>query len=83
MRRRIFIMTALIFTGLVMGLILSSNIDIRHLAFSQNTGISKSSMGFLGRLNSSLSDVAGAVKPSIVNISTTMTVLFRPDSIVI
>ena len=75
MKKRFFIISfALIFTDLVMGLILSSNFGIQQLAFSQNTAISKSSTEFLGRLNSSLADVAGAVKPSIVNISTTMTV---------
>ncbi|GBE00630.1 putative periplasmic serine endoprotease DegP-like precursor [bacterium BMS3Bbin06] len=75
MKKRAFIISfALLFTGLVMGLILSSNLGIQQLGFSQETGIPPSATNFLGKLSTSLSEVAGAVKPSIVNISTTMTV---------
>jgi len=75
MRKRVFVVSfVLLFTGLVMGLILSSNLGIQQSGFAQETGISPSATSFLGKLSTSLSEVARTVKPSVVNISTTMTV---------
>ena len=74
-KRNLIIAISLIFIGLVIGFILSSKLGVQKLNFAKETGVSRSATEFLGKFSESLSEVAEAVEPSVVNISTTMTVV--------
>ncbi|MFQ3573314.1 MAG: Do family serine endopeptidase, partial [Thermodesulfovibrionales bacterium] len=60
--------------GIIVGLILSSQLNIHSKGFSQDITISKESVDILTRTNQALAEVASAVKPSVVNISSTKTI---------
>ncbi len=66
----------LIFTilGLVIGLTISSQFNFQSKGYSQDTLISKESIDILTKTNQALSEVAMAVKPSVVNISSVRTI---------
>lgn len=62
--------------GLIAGLVLSSSLGIHSRAYGEPV-ISKESTDFLTKLNSAMSEVAAAVRPTVVNISTTKKVTMR------
>jgi len=76
-KRKLVIALLLVSIGIVVGLIVSSNLNVQKLTFADNSRVSEEATEFLGRLSSSLSEVAEAVKPSVVNISTTRTVTMK------
>ncbi len=59
--------------GLIVGLTISSQFNIQSKGYSQDAFISKDSIDILTKTNQALSEVAMAVKPSVVNISSTRT----------
>ncbi len=75
--RTIFAALVLIFIGIIVGLTLSSRLDVQKITLAQETNISEETREFLGKLSDSLSEVAEQVKPAVVNISTTKTVTLR------
>jgi serine protease Do len=75
-----FMSISLIFAGLIIGLILSANLDVQQLSHAKESGVNYDAKEFLGKFNTSLSGVAEAVKPSVVNISTTKTVNGKGNS---
>ncbi len=76
-KRNKVIALLLVLIGIVVGLTISSNLDVQKLTFADQNRVSKEATEFLGRLSSSLSEVAEVVKPSVVNISTTRTVTLK------
>jgi serine protease Do len=60
--------------GLSAGLILSTGLDMIARGYAQDNPISKESIDILSRMNRAVSDVVAAVKPAVVNISSTKTV---------
>ncbi|MDA8387731.1 MAG: DegQ family serine endoprotease [Nitrospiraceae bacterium] len=56
--------------GLVVGLVLSSTIGINTKGYGQEYKISKKAVQTLTAISDAMADVAAAVKPSVVNIST-------------
>ncbi|NOY65767.1 MAG: DegQ family serine endoprotease [Nitrospirae bacterium] len=77
-KRRVFTV-AIIFViiGIIFGLFISSRLNVQQISLAQDTGISREATDFLGKLSTSLSEVAEKVKPAVVNISTTKTVTLR------
>lgn len=60
--------------GLVMGLAISSGLNMHAKAYSEETGISKEAIDILSKTNEAMAELAASVKPAIVNVSTTRTV---------
>jgi len=76
-KRNKVIALLLVLIGIVVGLTISANLDVQKLTFADQSRVSKEATEFLGRLSTSLSEVAEVVKPSVVNISTTRTVTMK------
>ncbi len=73
-KRTSIIALILVSVGIIVGLIISANLDVQELTFAKESRVSEDSAEFLGKLSASLSEVADVVSPSVVNISTTRTV---------
>jgi Do/DeqQ family serine protease len=71
MRKRVTIFTTLILTGLIVGLVISSNLNFPSTAHTEDTKISKEAIDVLTRVGQAMAEVSSAVKPAVVNISTT------------
>jgi serine protease Do len=69
----VFFMTV----GLVAGLVISSSLNLFTNGYTQDIKISRESIDILGKMNQAMSEVAAAVKPAVVNISSTKTVHTR------
>jgi serine protease Do len=67
---------AVMFTliGLIIGLGVSSNFNLGTMGYSQDVKISKQTIDTLSRTNEAMAEVAAAVKPAVVNISTSKTI---------
>lgn len=73
--KKVFISALLFITvGVIIGLVISSQLNIHSKGYSQDVTISKESIDILTKTNQALSEVANAVKPSVVNISSTKTI---------
>jgi serine protease Do len=64
----------LIVAGLIIGLVIASQYNYPADIHAQSSEISEQSIDFLTKTGKAMAEVAGAVKPAIVNISTTRTV---------
>lgn len=64
----------LILIGLIIGLGISANFNWHTKAFTEETEISRESIDILSRTGQAMAEVAAAVKPAVVNISSTRTV---------
>ncbi len=62
--------TSLIMMGLVVGLVLSSTLHISTDGYSQEYKVPDKAVRTLTQVSNAMADVAAAVKPSVVNIST-------------
>ena len=61
----------LILVGLIIGLGISSNFNLHSKAYTEETKISKESIDILSKTGQAMAEVAAAIKPSVVNISST------------
>lgn len=70
------LLTAVTFAviGIVVGLGISMSLNFSSVAYSEEPKISKESIELLSRTDRAMSEVAAAVKPAVVNISSTRTV---------
>lgn len=75
-RKRFCKSALLIVAGLIIGLVISSQFNYQADANAQSSKISEQSVDFLTKTGRAMAEIAGAVKPAIVNISTTRTVKF-------
>ncbi len=69
--------TLFILVGLIIGLGISSNFNFHATGFGQDAKISQDSIEILSKTNKAMSEVAAAVKPSVVNVSSTKTIRTR------
>ncbi|MGD0281268.1 MAG: DegQ family serine endoprotease [Dissulfurispiraceae bacterium] len=60
--------------GLVLGLSISSSLGIHAKAYSEEPKISKEAIDILSKTNEAMAELAAAVKPAVVNVSTTRTI---------
>jgi len=67
-----------IILGLIAGLGISSHFNIQTASFGQDVNISPASIDILTRTNQAMAEVAAAVKPAVVNISSTRTIRSHP-----
>ena len=63
-----------IMIGLVLGLVISSNFNVQTPGNSQEPKISQESIDILSRSSKALAELTTAVKPAVVNISTSKTI---------
>lgn len=73
-RKPIFIASIFTIAGLILGLIISSNFNFHSKGYSGESTISKEAIDILTKTNNAVAEVAEAVKPSVVNISSTKTI---------
>lgn len=73
---------AVIFTiaGLIIGLGISSNMELHSKAFTEEPRISKEAIDILSRTGQAMAEVTAAVKPAVVNISSTRTIKMHGSS---
>jgi len=78
-KRNLMIMLILVTAGIIIGFILTADLGIQKVNYARETNISSDAKKFLGKFSEYLSEVSEAVKPSVVNISTTTTITVRRD----
>lgn len=66
-----------ILCGVIIGLVIASKLNIFTTGHSTETRISQESVDLLTRINDAMAEVATAVKPAVVNISSVTTVRVR------
>lgn len=76
-KRSILIAVLFVAAGIIIGLGTSSSLNIFTNGYTQEIKISKDSLDILGKINQAVAEVAGAVTPAVVNISSTKTVHMR------
>jgi serine protease Do len=73
-KRNLLYGTTLILIGLIIGLGISSNLNLLSNAYTQEASISKEAIDILSKTGQAMAEVAAAVKPAVVNISSTKTI---------
>ncbi len=72
--KRLYKSALFVIAGLILGLIISSQFSSQAYAKTQGSKISEQSIDLLTKTGRAMAEVTAAVKPAIVNISTTRTV---------
>lgn len=72
--KKILAALALVLAGVIIGLGISSNLDLYTKAYTEEPKISKESMEILSKAGQAMAEVVAATKPAVVNISTTRTI---------
>jgi serine protease Do len=70
-KRPLVIATAFTIIGLIIGLGLSTNLNLHSKAYTEDLKISKEAIDILSKTGQAMAEVAAAVKPAVVNISST------------
>ncbi len=73
-KRRLIYGATLILVGLIIGLGVATNFDLMPNGHTQEPKISQSAIDILSKTGEAMAEVAAAVKPAVVNISSTKTV---------
>jgi serine protease Do len=73
-RRSFFRLATFLIVGLTMGLIISSNFSFQAKAYTEEPTIPKGAADILSKVGEAMAEVTAAVKPAVVNISSTQTV---------
>lgn len=73
-KRVVIYVATLVLVGIIIGLGISSNLNLLPKAYTQETSISKEAIDILSKTNEAMAEVAAAVKPAVVNISSTKTI---------
>ena len=76
-RKILWIAILFVAAGIIIGLVISSSLNIFTNGYTQDIKISKDSLDILSKINSAVAEVAGAATPAVVNISSTKTVHMR------
>lgn len=70
----------LIVMGIVIGLVLSSSFDFQKRGYSQDYKVPEDAVQLMSKIGQAMAAISDAVKPSVVNISTSRTVRSRDTS---
>ncbi len=74
-QKRVFFRAAtFLIVGLTIGLVISSGLGFHAKAYPQEPTISKESTDILSKIGHAMAEVTAAVKPAVVNISSTQTI---------
>jgi serine protease Do len=75
LKKRIFALGAIfILIGLILGLGISANLNFHTQGYTEEPKISKEAIDILSKTNQAMAEVTAAVKPAVVNISSTKTI---------
>lgn len=72
-KRTLLIAATFTLVGLIIGLVISSNFNFHSKAYTEEP-ISKEAIDILSKTGQAMTEVASAVKPAVVNISSTQTI---------
>ncbi len=73
-RKSLFLATAFLLGGVIIGLVISSGFNFSAKAYTQEPVVSKDATDILAKVGDAMAEVAAAVKPAVVNISSTQTI---------
>jgi serine protease Do len=73
-KRTLVIASTFTIIGLIIGLGLSTNLNLHSKAYTEDLKISKEAIDILSKTGQAMAEVAAAVKPAVVNISSTRTI---------
>lgn len=73
-KRKLIFATVFVIIGLILGLGLSANFNLHTQGYTEEPKISKEAIDILSKTNQAMSEVTAAVKPAVVNISSTKTI---------
>jgi serine protease Do len=76
-KRSILIAALFVGVGLIIGLGISSSLNIFTRGFTQDVKISKESVEVLTKINQAMAEISAAVKPAVVGVVSTKTVHMR------
>jgi serine protease Do len=82
-KRKTIVNVAVIFTvvGLILGLVLSSSLDIQDKAYTETPIVPEDAVKTLSAVSNAMVEVVAAVTPAVVNISTSRTVVHQDNGI--
>lgn len=72
--KKILAALAFVMVGIIIGLGISSNLNLHTKAYTEEPKISKESIEILSKAGQAMAEVVAATKPAVVNISTTRTI---------
>ncbi|MBF0339071.1 MAG: DegQ family serine endoprotease [Nitrospirae bacterium] len=78
-KRKVAFATSLIAVGLVIGLILASNLNIQNQSVAQSKEVAPHSKAILEQFSNALVEVTEVARPAVVNISTMKTVEMKDN----
>ncbi len=73
-KRALVFATIFMLIGMIIGLGISSNFNLHTNAYTEEPTISKEAVDILSKTGQAMAEVAAAVKPAVVNVSTTQTI---------
>jgi serine protease Do len=73
-KRTLVIASTFTIIGLIIGFGLSTNLNLHSKAYTEDLKISKEAIDILSKTGQAMAEVAAAVKPAVVNISSTRTI---------
>ncbi|MBS1115473.1 MAG: serine protease MucD [Nitrospirae bacterium] len=73
-KRTLIFGTTLILIGTILGLVISSNFNLHANGYTEEANISKEAIDILTKTGQAMAEVTAAVKPAVVNISSTKTI---------
>ncbi len=76
-KRTLIIASTFTIIGLIIGFGLSTNLNLHSKAYTEDLKISKEAIDILSKTGQAMAEVAAAVKPAVVNISSTRTIKTR------
>ncbi|MBV6341372.1 DegQ family serine endoprotease [Candidatus Magnetobacterium casense] len=79
LKRKVAFATSLIVAGLVIGLILASNLNIQNQSVAQSKEVAPRSKAILEQFSNALAEVTDVARPAVVNISTMKTVEMKDN----
>lgn len=73
-RKTLFFAAIFTLAGVIIGLAISSNFNLHTKGYTEESKISKEAIDILTKTSQAMAEVAAAVKPAVVNISSTKTI---------
>jgi serine protease Do len=73
-KKSVVLAATFLVVGLIIGLVISSDFSFQTQAYTQQPTISKEAVDTLSKIGAAMAEVTAAVKPAVVNISSTQTI---------
>jgi serine protease Do len=76
-KRTLIFGVTFIMAGIIIGLVIASSLNLLSIGHTQETNISREAIDILSKTSQAMAEVTAAVKPAIVNISSTKTIKIK------